>query len=299
MPPGKVPSPKLIREILNERKLAPRKSLGQNFLTDNNVLTKIAEAGHIKPGDLVLEIGPGLGALTGILLEQAGTVMAVEYDHGLFSILQERFEGSDKLKLFNQDIMETNLHQLVKNQVSGLKVIANLPYYITTPLIFKLVESEIQWELMVFLVQKEVAERICAKPGSKEYGSLTVMLNFYGKVEKIGNVSRKVFYPEPDVDSAIVRITPYHTLERQLLYPRLSRIVQAAFQQRRKTILNALSSTGYFQSKEEWESFFKERGIDPERRGETLSVAEFLSLTEGLVPEVKKHGIYQPDKRKA
>lgn len=282
MPPGKVLSPKIIREILNERKLAPRKSLGQNFLIDNNVLAKIAEAGLIKPEDSVLEIGPGLGALTGILLEQAGKVMAIEYDRGLFSILKERFEASDKFGLFNQDIMESDLHQIIKDQESGLKVIANLPYYITTPIIFKLVESGIRWELMVFLVQKEVAARICAKPGSKEYGSLTVMLNFYGKVEKIGNVSRKVFYPEPEVDSTIIRIIPYQTLETQLLYPRLSRIVQAAFQQRRKTIINALSSTGYFQTKEEWESYLKEHGIDPERRGETLSVAEFIRLTEGL-----------------
>ncbi|NLW48087.1 MAG: 16S rRNA (adenine(1518)-N(6)/adenine(1519)-N(6))-dimethyltransferase RsmA [Firmicutes bacterium] len=286
MPSGKVLSPKTIREILSQRKLAPRKSLGQNFLTDNNILAKITEAGIIKPGDLVLEIGPGLGALTEVLLEQAEMVMAIEYDRGLFSILKEHFASSEKLRLFNQDIMETDLSQLVKDQESGLKVIANLPYYITTPIIFKLVEAGINWELMVFLVQKEVAERLCAKPGSKEYGSLTVMLNFYGKVEKIGNVSRKVFYPEPDVDSSIVRITPYRTLETQLLYPRLSRIVQAAFQQRRKTILNALSSNGYFQSKEEGEVLLKEHGIDPQRRGETLSVAEFISLTEGLVPEV-------------
>ncbi len=282
MPHGKVQSPKIIREVLNEKKLAPRKSLGQNFLIDNNVLAKIADAGLINSGDLVLEIGPGLGALTEKLLERAGMVIAVEYDRGLFSILKERLEGSDKLRLLNKDIMETDLAELVKGYETDLKVVANLPYYITTPIIFKLVESGINWGLMVFLVQKEVAQRICAEPGNKEYGSLTVMLNFYGKVEKIGNVSRKVFYPEPDVDSAIVRITPYRTNEVQLLYSRLSRIVQAAFQQRRKTILNALSSAGYFTSKEELGSFLTKHGIDPNRRGETLSVNEFLRLTEGL-----------------
>ncbi len=282
MQPRKVQSPKIIREILSERKLAPRKSLGQNFLIDSNILAKIAEAGLIKSGDLVLEIGPGLGALTEILLEQARTVMAVEYDRGLVSILEERFKSFGNLKLFKQDIMEVDLHQLVKGYESGLKVVANLPYYITTPLIFKLVESGIKWERMVFLVQKEVAQRISASPGTKEYGALTVMLNFYGKVEKIGNVSRTVFYPEPDVDSAIVRITPYQTPEVQFLYPRLSKVVQAAFQQRRKTILNALGSTGFFQSKEELGVFLAGHGIDPNRRGETLSVNEFQIITEGL-----------------
>lgn len=275
-------SPNTIRKILSEKKLAPRKSLGQNFLIDNNVLNKIAESGLINSGDLVLEIGPGLGALTKILLEQAGEVIAVEYDRGLFSILKESFEDLDKLKLINQDIMETDFSELFKENKSVPKVIANLPYYITTPIIFKLVESGISWETMVFLVQKEVAQRLCAAPGSKEYGALTVMLNFYGKVEKIGNVSRRVFYPEPEVDSAIVRIIPYHTREVQLLYFRLSRVVQAAFQQRRKTILNALSTTGDFETKEELGNFMWKHGIDPNRRGETLSVAEFLSLTEGF-----------------
>lgn len=275
-------SPNLIRQILSEKKLAPRKSLGQNFLIDNNVLYKIAESGLINSGDLILEIGPGLGALTRILLEQAGEVIAVEYDRGLFSILKESFEGLSKLKLINQDIMESDFSELFKGYESVPKVIANLPYYITTPIIFKLVESGIAWETMVFLVQKEVAQRLCAKPGSKEYGALTVMLNFYGKVEKIGNVSRRVFYPEPEVDSAIVRITPYHTQEGRLQYFRLSRVVQAAFQQRRKTILNALSSTGNFKTKEELGNFLLKHGIDPNRRGETLSVAEFLSLTEGF-----------------
>ncbi len=279
---SKVQSPKIIREILGNRNLAPRKSLGQNFLIDNNVLMKIAAAGFINSGDLVLEIGPGLGALTEFLLEQAGTVVAVEYDRGLFSILKERFKDDSRLKLLNQDIMETDLFELVKGVELGRKVVANLPYYITTPLIFKLVESGIDWERMVFLVQKEVAQRMSASPGTKEYGALTVMLNFYGKVEKIGNVSRTVFYPEPDVDSAIVAITPYRNPEAKLLYPRFSRVVQAAFQQRRKTILNALASAGFFPSKEELGVFLTAKGIDPNRRGETLSVAEFQRLTEGL-----------------
>jgi len=288
MASGKTPSPKIIREILKERNLAPRKSLGQNFLIDSNVLKKIVEAGLVNAGDLVLEIGPGLGALTEFLLEQAGKVVAVEYDRGLFAILTERFRDCDRLQLFNQDIMDIDLVKLFASSELRLKVVANLPYYITTPIIFKLVESGIDWERMVFLVQKEVAQRIVARPGTKEYGALTVMLNHYGKVEKVGNVSRTVFYPEPEVDSAIVGITPYQTREVKLQYPRLSQLVQAAFQQRRKTILNALAVTGFFQSKDELGAFLKAQGIDPNRRGETLSVAEFQSIAEGLVPEREK-----------
>lgn len=279
---AKILSPKSIREILKEKNLAPRKSLGQNFLIDGNVLLKIVEAGSINPGNIVLEIGPGLGALTGFLLEQAGRVVAVEYDRGLFSILKERFQDADHLKLVNQDIMEADLFELLKGTEGEFKVVANLPYYITTPVIFKLVESGIDWERMVFLVQKEVAQRISARPGTKEYGAITVMLNFYGKVEKVGNVPRTVFYPEPEVDSAIVGIIPYRTQEVKTLYPRLSKIVQAVFQQRRKTILNALASTDLFQSKDELSKFLGSKGIDPNRRGETLSVAEFRGLAEGL-----------------
>lgn len=282
MPPDKLNSPKVIREILSARNLAPRKSLGQNFLIDDNVLHKIAAAGHVNAGDAVLEIGPGLGALTEILVKQAGKVVAVEYDRGLFSILKERLGDYRNLKLLNRDILAVDLTELAAECQGSLKVIANLPYYITTPIIFKLAESGIPWETMVFLVQKEVAQRITAAPGTKEYGALTVMLNFYGKVERIGNVSRTVFYPEPDVDSAIVKISPYRNREVQALYPRMSQLAQAAFRQRRKTILNALSSGGLFQSKEELERFLTEQGIDPNRRGETLSVAEFRSLAAGL-----------------
>ncbi|NLY75038.1 MAG: 16S rRNA (adenine(1518)-N(6)/adenine(1519)-N(6))-dimethyltransferase RsmA [Firmicutes bacterium] len=282
MPPDKINSPKIIREILSARNLAPRKSLGQNFLIDDNVLHKIAAAGQVDAGDAVLEIGPGLGALTEILVKQAGKVVAVEYDRGLFSILKERLGDYRNLELLNRDILAVDLTVLAAGCQGSLKVIANLPYYITTPIIFKLAESGIPWETMVFLVQKEVAQRITAAPGTKEYGALTVMLNFYGKVERIGNVSRTVFYPEPDVDSAIVKISPYRNREVQALYPRMSQLAQAAFRQRRKTILNALSSDGLFQSKEELGRFLTEQGIDPNRRGETLSVAEFRSLAAGL-----------------
>jgi 16S rRNA (adenine1518-N6/adenine1519-N6)-dimethyltransferase len=278
-------SVKAIREVLGRWGYAPRKSLGQNFLIDKNILAKIANSGNLDPGDLVLEVGPGLGALTGILAEQAGRVVAVEYDRGLFSILQEYFATTGNLTLINQDIMDTDLWSVIKDIPTGVnryKVIANLPYYITTPVIFKLVESQIPWELMVFLVQKEVAQRIVAGPGNKEYGALTVMLNFYGQVEKVGSIPRTVFYPAPDVDSAIIRIIPHQAQEIQEVYPCMRRVVQAAFGQRRKKILNALEPLEELGNKAALAGLLAGLGIDPERRGEELSVPEFFKIAREI-----------------
>jgi 16S rRNA (adenine1518-N6/adenine1519-N6)-dimethyltransferase len=279
---GKITSIKIIKERLAEKNFAPRKSLGQNFLTDGNILSKIVAAGNLGKNDLVLEIGPGLGALTEKILELAKFVIAIEYDRGLVEILNENFINIPNLVLLNQDILATDLPTLLNDYSKGhyyYKVLANLPYYITTPVIFKLIESELPWQLMVFLVQKEVADRFIAKPGTKEYGALTVMLNFYGKVEKIGNVPRTVFYPVPQVDSAIVRITPHQKQNTQEIYPYLRQVVQAAFGQRRKTILNALTSLNSFLGDKECIAGLLGRlGIDPLRRGETLSLEEFLCL---------------------
>ncbi len=272
-----------IRELLAQRNFAPRKSLGQNFLLDRNILEKIAKAAELDPRDRVLEIGPGLGALTDWLLEGAGRVVAVEYDRGLHSILEERLAGNEKLRLFRADFMDVDLAGLTEGPAAGApwKVVANLPYYITTPALFKLVESGIPWKLMVFLVQKEVADRMVAPPGGKEYGSLSVMLNFYGRVEKVAAVPKTVFYPAPQVDSAIVRIRPEWTEETRALYPLLHRVVQAIFGQRRKTVWNALTGGGIGE-KETIGTILDRLGIDPGRRGETLTGTEFGALARAV-----------------
>ncbi|HBF36873.1 MAG TPA: 16S rRNA (adenine(1518)-N(6)/adenine(1519)-N(6))-dimethyltransferase [Firmicutes bacterium] len=283
--PGKTTSITFIKEQLSARNFAPRKSLGQNFLTDENILLKIVAAGDLGKDDVVLEIGPGLGALTEKLLELSKWVVAIEYDRGLFTILHERFDNFSNLVLLNQDVLATDLAGVLKDYAGGdfhFKVLANLPYYITTPIIFQLIESGLPWKGMVFLVQKEVANRLLAGPGTKEYGALTVMLNFYGKTTKIGNVPKTVFYPIPQVDSTIIRIDPY---ERQdfVIYPYLHRVVQAAFGQRRKTILNALMSLGKsFGDKESIAELLRKFQINPLQRGETLSIKEFLSIAEEL-----------------
>ncbi len=272
-------SPRDIRDILAQRNFAPRKSLGQNFLIDRNILVKITDAAQLEPSDVVLEIGPGLGALTLELLERGCRVAAVEYDRGLFGILGEQFAQEERLTLYNEDFMQFDLSRIAEFSQSGMfhgKVVANLPYYITTPAIFKLVEADVQWQSLVFLIQKEVAQRITAEPGGKDYGALTVMLNFYGQVDKIMTVPKTVFYPAPQVDSAVVRIRPFDDPERRKLYPHLHRVVQAAFGQRRKTIQNALQSV--VAAKDQIQQLLASLKIAPTRRGETLSVAEFEAL---------------------
>lgn len=280
-------SPKAVREILASRNLAPRKSLGQNFLIDANVQQKIIEAAQVGPNDLILEIGPGLGALTASLVEKAAFVVAVEYDKGLYQILKEIFREQPNIQLLNQDFLDTDLPDILDNhrkEEYHYKVVANLPYYITSPVIFKLLEASLPWESMVFLVQKEVADRICAGPGNKDYGALTVMINFHGKPEKIMNVPKTVFYPSPQVDSTVIRILasrlPVELNEqRAQIASYLHQVVQAAFGQRRKTILNALGTLEpYFGDKEERCRILTQLGISPQQRGETLTLGQFINI---------------------
>jgi 16S rRNA (adenine1518-N6/adenine1519-N6)-dimethyltransferase len=286
--PENLTSVKAIKEILTRQGLSPLKSLGQNFLIDPNIQKKIVAAGALAKDDLVLEIGPGLGALTANLIETAGMVIAVEYDRGLYSILEEWYGAIQNLQLVNGDFLEINLEDLCGAYIQQgyqLKVIANLPYYITTPAIFKIIESKLNWRRLIFLIQKEVAERICAKPGSSEYGALTVMLNYYGRVEKVMNVPRTVFYPAPQVDSALIRIEA-HDIQRLSgsreihdFYPYLRRVVQAGFGQRRKTIVNALAPfEELFGGKSSLKNFLTLLDINPERRGETLQLQEFVAI---------------------
>lgn len=279
-------SVRAIKDILAQNQLAPLKSLGQNFLIDNNILDKIVNSGDLSSNDLVLEIGPGLGALTTRMVAKAGRVIAVEFDRGLYGILQNVFAGQSNITLINADFLQVSLSELIPQPLRmeySCKVIANLPYYITSPLIFKLVESDIRWERLVFLVQKEVAQRICAKPGNKDYGTLTVMLNYYGETRQIGIVSKNVFYPAPQVDSAVIQITPNWKTFNPELYKALHLVVQAAFGQRRKTVLNALGSLAEFGGKENLGDLLLGIGINPSQRGETLDFSEFVLLAEALL----------------
>lgn len=277
-------TPTEVRTLLAQRNLAPLKSLGQNFLIDRNFLTRIVQAGELSREDLVLEIGPGLGGLTEQLAQQAGQVVAVEYDRGLFAVLAENLAEYPHLQLVNQDFLEFDLNRLVAMSTTlKLKVMANLPYYITTPIIFKLLESQLDWSLMIFLVQKEVALRIVAEPGAKDYSALTVMLKFYGETELICTVPKNVFYPAPKVDSAVIKITPRPSGIDWELYPYLQQIVQTAFGQRRKTVLNSLGKyVGLFGGKEGLKEYLLKLGINPAQRGETIGVEQYAAIAREI-----------------
>jgi len=299
---GQPVSVKEIKAILTQKNLAPRKSLGQNFLADRNLLDKIVKTGEVTDADLVLEIGPGLGALTERLLGKAGQVVAVEYDRGLFSILAESLATASNLELINADILRVDLAACLEKYHSGnrrFKVVANLPYYITSPIIFKLLECGIDWELMVLLVQKEVARRIVSQPGTTEYGALTVMLNFYGRVETAGTIPKTVFYPVPKVDSAVIKFIPDARKADRELYPFLQKVVQAAFGQRRKTLSNAFATFEQdFGGKGGLAECLARLEIDPRQRGETLGVEKFLSLAREIQlrsTRGKADDLYQPN----
>lgn len=274
--------PSIVTEIINRHNFKISKSLGQNFLIDDSIRQKIVASAEINSDDIVVEIGPGLGVLTQSLLARGCQVIAVELDKRLIPILEENFKKHSNFHLVNDDLLKVNLDQLVKEVTKteqSYKVIANLPYYITTPIIMYLLESRFNIELMVFMMQKEVAERIVAKPGTKIYGSLSVAVQYFTEPQFITKVPKNVFIPKPDVESAVVRFTTRATppieLEDEAIF---FKIVRAAFGQRRKTLLNSLTSHLPL-TKEEVLSLLQETGIEPTRRGETLSLDEFGNLS--------------------
>lgn len=280
-----------VRSILRKLNIRPSRSLGQNFLRDGWVLQRIAEAAELAQDDIVLEIGPGIGNLTSYLAEDAGFVVAVEIDKRLVQVLHDLLAGYRNVHVINADILRLDLKkELAPFMASSdgtprsLKVVANLPYYITTPVIMKLLESDIAAECMVVMVQKEVAARMMAKPGGKDYGALSVSVAYYSKPTVIMDVPPDCFTPQPDVDSAVVRLDlhktpPVELKDRDLFF----KVVKAAFGQRRKTLLNALSNAGYIGAgKDQVRMLLQKVGIDEMRRGETLSIYQFAQLSNEL-----------------
>lgn len=281
------------RSTLKKFNLHPTKSLGQNFLTDAGILQGIAAAAKLDRNDLVLEIGPGLGSLTAELAEGAGMVAAVEIDRRLLPVLKENLKAYGNVRVIHGDILELDVEKELDAVVTGredgfrpsaLKVVANLPYYITTPVIMKLLESGLKAKSMVFMVQKEVADRMKAKPGGKDYGALSVSVQYYSKPEIVLEVPPHSFIPQPDVDSTVIRLELYDTppvdLKNQALF---FRVVKAAFGQRRKTLVNALHNAGICNmDKEGIKTLLAEIGIDENRRGETLSIEQFAQLSNRI-----------------
>ncbi len=280
----KLVSPRKTAEVLQKYDIKPNKKYGQNFLIDENVLSKILQVCDLSPQDHVLEIGPGIGTLTQVLCPRAKMVTAVEVDRRLISILQETLEDCRNLQLIQGDILKMDLQELL-SQVSKerkCKVISNLPYNITTPLIMKLLEVRDPIETMVFMVQREAAQRITAGPGGKDYGAVSVLVQFYSKAETVFNISPRVFIPPPEVESSLIKIT----IRERLLYSvrdekLLAEVVRGSFQHRRKSILNSLSAS-LKMNKGKLSELIKEAGIEPSCRAESLSPAEFANLTNFL-----------------
>ena len=278
-------------ELLKKYNFPIQKKYGQNFLVDDNILEGILRCAEISKEDTVLEIGPGLGALTGYLCRAAGHVIAVEIDRMLIPVLQETLQEYTSLTLIHNDILKVDIGQLAKEHKSlrpdgRLKVVANLPYYITTPIIMELLEKESQICSITVMVQKEVAQRMQEGPGSKSYGALSLAVQYYSRPYYAMTVSRNCFLPKPDVDSAVIRLDVFEPGQRpvQAKDPEfLFRIIKAAFAQRRKTLVNALSNDPVLAfSKEQVTDALSQLQLPANLRGETLTLQQFALLADAL-----------------
>ncbi|MCL1882909.1 MAG: 16S rRNA (adenine(1518)-N(6)/adenine(1519)-N(6))-dimethyltransferase RsmA [Defluviitaleaceae bacterium] len=266
-----------VKEIMSRYGLQAKKKLGQHFLVDGHVLSKIISG--VGVGDFVLEIGPGIGGMTQALLSAGAKVFAVELDKQLVPILEEMFADED-FTVVQGDILRMDLKGLIT--APNVKVVANLPYYITTPVIFHLLESGLNPDSITVMIQKEVAQRMNAKPGTKDYGSLTLAVQYYADTELIANVPVNCFMPRPGVDSAVVRLkllpSPRVDTDKELLF----KIIHAAFGKRRKTLINALDSEGIGEGKAALVESLEKCGINPKARGEILDIYQFAKLAEIL-----------------
>ncbi len=273
-------------EILQKHHFSFRKKFGQNFLIDGNILGKIVDAAQITEDDCVLEIGPGIGTMTQYLAERARSVIAVEIDKNLIPILQETLSSYDNVKVIHEDVLKVDINHIIQEENDGkpIKVVANLPYYITTPIIMALFENHIALQSITIMVQKEVADRMQAAPGTKDYGALSLAVCYYAKPEIIMKVPASCFMPRPNVDSAVIRLTRYEKpLVEAVDESWLFAVIRASFNQRRKTLLNGLSNAGNLGvSKEKIAEIIAQMGLSPTIRGETLTLEQFTVLSNYL-----------------
>lgn len=288
----KLYSPATISEVRKKYGFQFSKSLGQNFLTDKNIIDKIIEKSMIGKGDLVIEIGPGIGVLTAAASEVAGKVIAIEIDRNLIPILKETLSDYDNIEIINSDVLKTDFTTLLEQNEEingqkreGVRILGNLPYYITTPIIMKILEDRVQTDSITIMLQKEVADRIKAQPGSKAYGALSVAVQYYCTVAHVANAPKEIFVPQPKVDSTVIRLDvrkekPVLLSSEETFFA----VVKAGFGQRRKTLLNSLTGIYGF-TKEEIAAVMAAAGIDPVRRAETLSLEEFAALANAIRAE--------------
>ena len=279
-------NPKYTIEVLQKYNFAFQKRFGQNFLIDTHVLEKIIAASQISKDDFVLEIGPGIGTMTQYLAEYAREVAAVEIDNTLIPILKDTLKDWDNVTVINDDILKVDIRKLAleKNGGKPIKVVANLPYYITTPIIMGLFENQVPIDSITIMVQKEVADRMQVGPGTKDYGALSLAVQYYAKPEIVANVPPNCFMPRPKVGSAVIRLERYEKPPVEVSNEKLMfRIIRASFNQRRKTLVNGLKNSQELSySREEIEEVLNECGIPLNIRGEALTLAEFASLANSF-----------------
>ena len=270
--------------ILKKYGITASKSLGQNFLINEEVVNQIVQKAQIGKEDLIIEIGPGLGTLTQKLLENAGKVIAIELDKRMIEILTDRFKLYSNFQLVNEDILKVNLKELIKSNksetIKNVKIVANLPYYITTPIIMKLLEEKLPIESITVMVQKEVADRLTEKPGGKNAGAITYCVYYYSNANEILKVMPNSFVPEPSVESKVIKLDIRKEKAVQVQNETLMfQIIKYAFMQRRKTFVNALEKSGIFQSKLEIINILKKLGLNEKVRGEALALTDYANIT--------------------
>jgi 16S rRNA (adenine1518-N6/adenine1519-N6)-dimethyltransferase len=283
---------KMTQDVMKKHKLHTKKSLGQNFLMDDNILKNIVEAATLNNSTSVIEVGPGLGALTRHLAEVTKKVLALEIDQRLIPILRDTLSDYDNVEVLHQDVLKANLGELIREKFDAneeIMVVANLPYYITTPILMKFLTTDVPIKGMVVMIQKEVAERLDASPGEKSYGSLSIAVQYKARTSIVMTVPKTVFVPQPNVDSAVLRLDvlehpPVQVKDEPFFYE----LVRSAFGQRRKTLLNNLMNNLLGKDKKEQiTAILNQLNIDPGRRGETLTIEEFAKLSDALFDQVK------------
>ncbi|MEA4826753.1 MAG: 16S rRNA (adenine(1518)-N(6)/adenine(1519)-N(6))-dimethyltransferase RsmA [Clostridium sp.] len=269
------------KDVVKKYNFKFNKNLGQNFLIDDTVLEDIVEGAEVSKDDFIIEIGPGVGTLTRELLKKSKKVCSIELDSDLIPILEEELKEFDNFQLIHKDALKINFDEIIGEEKS-VKVVANLPYYVTTPIIARLLKGNYKFHSLTIMIQKEVAERIDAEPGGKDYGSLSVLVQYYCDTKIIRKVSPKSFIPQPKVDSIVIRLDrlskPRVDIKDEELFFKVAR---QSFNMRRKTLRNAVKSLGIIDS-DKIEEAFQLANIDPQRRGETLSIEEFATLADSI-----------------
>lgn len=276
------------RFIMNKYNIKANKSLGQNFLINNEAINKIVESSNVESEDLIIEIGPGLGTLTNELLKKAGKVICIELDSKMVNILKDRFKLFNNFEIINQDVLKVDLNELIQKEIETkkikkAKIVANLPYYITTPIIMKLLEEKLNLESITVMIQKEVADRLIAVPGSKNTGAITYSVYYYAEAEAIMEVPKESFIPAPEVTSKVIKLNirkaPPVEIENEKL---MFKIIKNAFMQRRKTLLNSLTNSKIFKDKEYGIKVLENIGLDSNIRAENLKIEDYANLAKSI-----------------